>query len=181
MIGDTMSQLAALYQAQTDEAVAQLQDQLNNGVISQEEYYEKSEDLKEKEFYRQQDFQVGQALMNGAAAIMQIWGAYGAAWPVATALSAAMAVITGIQVATIKAQKYHRGAAPGSSSGNTGGSGENWINVAPAYQMNDGTNATTDRLDQISSNQGSQRVYILESDIQSSNRRVQVRESNTRF
>lgn len=179
MIGDTMSQLAALYQAQTDEAIAQLQDQLNNGVISQKEYYEQSEDLKEKEFYRQQNFQVAQALMNGAAAIMQIWGAYGATWPVAAALSAAMATITGLQVATIKAQKYHRGAAPGSS--NNSGNGENWINVAPAYQMNDGTNATTDRLDQISSNQTSQRVYILESDIQSSNRRVQVRESNTRF
>jgi len=180
-VTDVMGSLMSYYQTQTDEAVADLEDKLEQNIIDQETYDKESEKLKEEQFERNKQFQIAQALINGAAGIVQIIG--DASLPSYWAKLAAIAtttLTTGIEIAAIRAQHYHGGKSGGSSSGNSG-NGENWINVAPAYQMNDGTNATTDRLDQISSNQTSQRVYILESDIQASNRRVQVRESNTRF
>lgn len=179
-VTDVMSSLMSYYQTVTDEAVADLEDQLKQNLISQEDYDRESEELKKKQFERNKNFQLAQAYVNGAAGIVQIIGdsSLPSYWAKLAAIAATIAT-TGIEIAAIKAQHYH---PSGGGDGNTNpGSGENWINVAPAYQMNDGTNATTDRLDQISSNQTSQRVYILESDIQSSNRRVQVREQNTRF
>lgn len=180
-VTDVMSSLMSYYQTQTDEAVADLEDQLKQNIINQEEYDKQSEKLKEEQFERNKNFQLAQAYVNGAAGIVQIIGdsSLPSYWAKLAAIAATIAT-TGIEIAAIKAQHYHPSGSGGGGNNNPG-SGENWINVAPAYQMNDGTNATTDRLDQISSNQTSQRVYILESDIQSSNRRVQVRESNTRF
>jgi len=179
-VTDVMGSLMSYYQTQTDEAVADLEDKLKQNIIDQETYDKESEKLKEEQFERNKQFQIAQALINGAAGIVQIIGdaSLPSYWAKLAAI-AATTLTTGIEIATIRAQQYHGGKSGGGS--NNPGNGENWINVAPAYQLNDGTNATTDRLDQISSNQTSQRVYILESDIQSSNRRVQVRESNTRF
>lgn len=181
-VTDVMGSLMSYYATVTDEAVADLEDKLNEGLITQEEYDAQSEKLKEEQFERNKQFQLAQALINGAAGIIQIIGdaSIPSYWAKIAAI-AATTISTGLEIAAIQAQHYHSGKSSGGSGSSGGGSGENWINVAPAYQMNDNTNTNTDQLQQLNNNISNQRVYILESDIQDSNRRVQVREQNTRF
>lgn len=180
-VTSVMGSLMSYYATVTDEAVADLEDKLNEGLISQEEYDAQSEKLKEEQFERNKQFQIAQALINGAAGIVQIIGdaSLPSYWAKLAAI-AATTLTTGIEIAAIQAQHYHGGKASGGSSSGSG-NGENWINVAPAYQMNDGTGQAQMTGAALGEQLNSQRVYILESDIQSSNRRVQVRESNTRF
>lgn len=180
-VTDVMGSLMSYYQTVTDEAVADLEDKLNQNIIKQEEYDEQSEKLKEEQFERNKQFQLAQALINGAAGIVQIIGdaSLPSYWAKIAAI-AATTITTGIEIAAIQAQHYHGGKSSGGSTSSSGG-GENWINVAPAYQMHDDTDQAQMTGAAVGSQLNSQRVYILESDIQSSNRRVQVRESNTRF
>ena len=180
-VTDVMSSLMSYYQTQTDEAVADLEDKLKQNIIDQETYDKESEKLKKEQFERNKNFQIAQALINGAAGIVQIIGdaSLPSYWAKLAAI-AATTLTTGIEIATIRAQQYHPSGSGGGGNNNPG-SGENWINVAPAYQLNDGTGQAEMAGAAVGSQLNSQRVYILESDIQSSNRRVQVRESNTRF
>jgi hypothetical protein len=67
-------------------------------------------DLKIKQFERDQQMQVAQALMAGSMAIMQIWSSSATGNAIADAiikgiLTAAQVAMTGLQLATIKAQK----------------------------------------------------------------------------
>lgn len=81
------------------------------------------------------------------------------------ALSTAILALTAAQVAAIDRTSFEGGGSPGN------------VGVTPVISGIDETLPTQT----VVTNQQDQRVYILESDIQSSNKRVKVREENTTF
>ena len=83
------------------------------------------------------------------------------------ALSAAIIALTKAQVAAIDRTTFEGGGSPGNAS----------VSVTPVVAGID-ENLPTQT---VVTNQQDQRVYILESDIQSSNKRVAIREENTTF
>ena len=82
-------------------------------------------------------------------------------------MSTAILAMTAAQVAAIDRTTFEGGG----SSGNVG------VSVTPVVSGIDESLPTQT----VVTNQQDQRVYILESDIQSSNKRVKVREENTTF
>lgn len=83
------------------------------------------------------------------------------------AMSTAILAMTAAQVAAIDRTSFNGGGSPASAG----------VSVTPVVAGMDETLPTQT----VVTNQQDQRVYILESDIQSSNKRVQVREQNTTF
>lgn len=81
------------------------------------------------------------------------------------AMSTAILAMTAAQVATIDRTSFEGGGSPGN------------VSVTPVVAGIDESLPTQT----VVTNQQDQRVYILESDIQSSNKRVKVREENTTF
>lgn len=81
------------------------------------------------------------------------------------ALSAAIIALTKAQVAAIDRTSFEGGGSPGN------------VSITPVVSGIDESLPTQT----VVTNQQDQRVYILESDIQSSNKRVEVREQNTTF
>lgn len=82
-------------------------------------------------------------------------------------VSSAIAGMTAAQVAAIEKTSFEGGGSPASAG----------VSVTPVVSGIDETLPTQT----VVTNQQDQRVYILESDIQSSNKRVEVREQNTTF
>ena len=82
-------------------------------------------------------------------------------------IAATIAAMTAAQVAAIDRTSFEGGGSPASAG----------ISVTPVVSGIDETLPTQT----VVTNQQDQRVYILESDIQSSNKRVKVREENTTF
>lgn len=83
------------------------------------------------------------------------------------AMSTAILAMTAAQVATIDRTSFEGGGSPASAG----------VSVTPVVSGIDESLPTQT----VVTNQQDQRVYILESDIQSSNKRVKVREENTTF
>ena len=83
------------------------------------------------------------------------------------AMSTAILAMTAAQVAAINKTSFDGGGSPSNAS----------VSVTPVVSGIDETLPTQT----VVTNQQDQRVYILESDIQSSNKRVEVREQNTTF
>ena len=83
------------------------------------------------------------------------------------AMSTAILAMTAAQVAAIDRTSFNGGSSSGNAS----------VSVTPVVSGIDETLPTQT----VVTNQQDQRVYILESDIQSSNKRVKVREENTTF
>lgn len=83
------------------------------------------------------------------------------------AMSTAILAMTAAQVAAIDRTSFEGGGSPASAG----------VSVTPVVAGMDETLPTQT----VVTNQQDQRVYILESDIQSSNKRVKVREENTTF
>ena len=113
------------YEKDNKKKKADLDKQLESGIISQEQYNArtsqldaeldaKREELEKKQAERERRFAIFQVMTNTAAAIMKIWaevpkGDFGAATILLTAMAAAQGAI---QLATIMATQYAKGKYP---------------------------------------------------------------------
>ena len=122
-----------------DEAVKNLDEQLEEGIISQEEYNERKQELEDEydehakqialeQWKRQKALQLGQAVIESALAVLKAWNA--APWPynaVPIALATAMGAM---QIAAIASEPepYAKGGyVPRRTVYQAGESGEEWV------------------------------------------------------
>lgn len=91
-------------------------DSLKKQIAAEKDANNKLQEEKRKIAKQEQNFKVAQALMDTASGIVKIWGTYAANPITAAILTALLSLTTGIQIATIKAQKFAKGGidAPGS-------------------------------------------------------------------
>lgn len=160
-----------------------IDEKVKNGEISEEE--------AKKEFERAKKMQIAETVVNtiagAAGGFLQAVKTYPAPWgPILGAATAATALTAGYaQVQQIKAQEY--------GSSNTSGSGgtpsvstvdfDN-VSVNPLLDENRDIQSMTSlnvNGDSDSVQQTEQKVYILQSDINDSNRQTQVRQNETHF
>ena len=173
---------------EASDAIAKIQDASNKAIDAS------NRDLAEKQFKRQKALNIVNAVINGAQAVLQAIANFGPPpSPLGIAGIVAAGVITAAQIAAISAQKFDGGAtgAPTSvttptipdtttsssspiSSASTGGFTGFNQNVLGSPT---GAGATGTTLNPSSD----QRVYILESDITNTQRRVSTLESNATF
>lgn len=154
-------------------------------------------DLAEKQFKRQKALNITTALINGAQAVLQAIAQFGPPpSPLGIAGIVAAGIITAAQVAAIASQKFDGGStgAPTSVSTPTvsdttgGGSVANsplatassggFTGFNQGLTTTSGAGATTTP---ITGGLMGQRVYVLESDITNTQRRVETLESNATF
>lgn len=105
-------------EAESEKAI--LEGKLEKGVISQKEYEKKLAELDEETaarkeeankeaFEKQKRWNIGQALMNAALAITNVWAQHAGMPIVAGILTAITAATTAAEIAVIASQKYARG------------------------------------------------------------------------
>ena len=143
------------------------------GVVSQitQALADQQDTSTEEGFQKQKKLQRASVILSGiqgsvaavANAIRDLGMPVGAI--VGGAMSSAILALTAAQVAAIDRTSFDGGGSPAS------------VSVTPVVAGMDETLPTQT----VVTNQQDQRVYILESDIQSSNKRVKVREENTTF
>lgn len=148
-------------------------DVYEDNIRRQKEAGKISEEEAEKQFENLKWVRYAETVMNTAAGIMNIWAdpAAGNTY-IKAALSAALGVEGAIQLHNIATAKI------GSTNGTTGGNSIS-ASAAPIISNADYMN----QMDMQNANYGQQdnRVYILESDIDESNKRVETREHDTTF
>lgn len=163
----------------------QIQKDLESGKITEEE--------AKKQFEKTKKVQIAMATINMmqgiATAISTAMQLGPIAGPIIGAINAAAVAVSGaLQIKNIKKQTIE--GAGSESSGDTGISSFGSIGTVTDYGASAGPllneEFDTAQLTQSTSTTGdstaqNQRVYILESDIQESNNRVEIRESNTTF
>lgn len=137
-----------------------------------------NEDQAEKEFKRVKGFQIAQVWVNTLSGAIGSFMQASATYPppagqIIGATLAAAAIASGIA----QTQKIKNTTLNGSTSG--GGISAPSVGVTP-LEVTDDIQASPTALAE-SQTAANQRVYILESDIQDSNRRVEIRESNSTF
>ena len=171
----------------TSDAITGIQEASNKAIDKS------NRELAEKQFKRQKALNIVNAVINGAQAVLQSIATFGPPpSPLGIAGIVAAGIITAAQIAAISSQKFDGGAtgAPtsvstpsipdvstGSTSPVTSGSTGGFTAFNPGVTGTPGgTGATTTPL-----NQEAQRVYILESDITNTQRRVSTLESNASF
>jgi hypothetical protein len=105
-------------EAESEKAI--LEGKLEKGIISQKEYEKKLAELDEETaarkeeankeaFEKQKRWNIGQALMNAALAITNVWAQHAGMPIVAGILTAITAATTAAEIAVIASQKYARG------------------------------------------------------------------------
>ena len=105
---------------EADSEKAILEGKLEKGIISQKEYEKKLAELDEETaarkeeankeaFEKQKRWNIGQALMNAALAITNVWAQHAGFPIVAGILTAITAATTAAEIAVIASQKYARG------------------------------------------------------------------------
>lgn len=105
---------------EADSEKAILEGKLEKGIISQKEYEKKLAELDEETaarkeeankeaFEKQKRWNIGQALMNAALAITNVWAQHAGMPIVAGILTAITAATTAAEIAVIASQKYARG------------------------------------------------------------------------
>lgn len=159
-----------------DAEKANIDAKVNSGKISEEEAEKQFESLKKQQIA----LAIIQTISGAVGAYMADTQTYKPAWvgiamgivDAATVLAAGYA-----QVQQIKSTSY------GSTTANGGQGGFTGVATAPLLNENLDTNSLQSISTQssIQNNQDGQRVYILQSDIQKSNKQVQIRENNTTF
>ena len=122
-----------------DEAIKNLDEQLEAGLVSQEEYTERKQELEDEydehakqialeQWKRQKALQLGQAVIESALAVLKAWNA--APWP-ANAVPIALATAMGaMQIAAIASEPepYARGGyVPRRTVYQAGEAGEEWV------------------------------------------------------
>jgi hypothetical protein len=148
----------------------------------------KQEEIRKKAFERQKKLNIAAAFINGAQAVLQAIAQFGPPPSPAGILGiAAATLITGAQVAKIRSQKYSGGGGSEGASLSSGGSAPIGGSEAVRSGAQTGSGLTQFNQDLVgtpntSSSEsresgGSQRFYVLESDISSVQRRVSVAES----
>ena len=174
--------------AAASKAIADIQDASNKAIDKS------NKELAEKQFKRQKALNIVNAVINGAQAVLQAIANFGPPpSPLGIAGIVAAGVITAAQIAAIASQKFDGGAtgAPTSVSTpsipDTTTSTSSPVTTASAGGFTGfnqgvlgsptGAGATGTELNP----QAPQRVYILESDITDTQRRVSVLENNATF
>lgn len=105
-------------EAESEKAI--LEAKLENNLITQKEYEKKlaeldaetearKEEANKDAFNKKKAWSIGQAIINGALAVTNIWSQWGAQPIVAGILTGIAATANAIEIATIAAQKYARG------------------------------------------------------------------------
>lgn len=173
---------------QTDEAIAKISTDTNNTIDKS------NEELAKKQFKRQKALNITNAIISGAQAVMSAIAQFGPPpSPAGIAGIAAAAIITGAQIAAISKQQFN-----GGSTGVTGitvpstSSSTSTANVAgPALSSTGGFTSFSSSVGQSTpatttpmsggTDVVSQRVFVVESDITSTQRRVRVIEEGSSF
>ena len=174
---------------EASDAIAKIQDASNKAIDAS------NRDLAEKQFKRQKALNIVNAVINGAQAVLQAIANFGPPpSPLGIAGIAAAGIITAAQIAAIASQKFDGGSTGAATSVSTptipdtttsasspiaGAStgGFTGFNQGVLGTPN-GAGATGTTLNP---NPPAQRVYILESDITTTQRRVSTLESNATF
>ena len=172
---------------QTDAAIRKIQDDTNKAVDAS------NRKLAEKQFKRQKQLNIVSAIINGAQAIMQGIAQFGPPpSPMGIAAIALAGIITAAQVAAISAQKFDGGSTGAPTSVSTPEVNTSTPSVASSSMNNLGGGFTsfTSTATGAPTGQGStftpfeggmQKVYVVESDISSTQNRVRVLENNSTF
>ena len=111
---------------QKDLALASLDAQLEQGLISQEQFDKKREDIERKAFQKQKKIDIATTVANGAVAVGKTiaqLGGVGAITPVGIAALALVAAKTAAQVGIIGSQSFAEGGYTGSGFGSPDSSG----------------------------------------------------------
>ena len=174
-------------QKETADAIAKIQENSNKAIDKS------NRELAEKQFKRQKALNIVNAVISGAQAVLSAISQFGPPpSPAGIAGIVAAGIITAAQIAAISKQKFDGGStgvtsvttptipdttsassSPISSASSGGFTG---FNEGLLGSPGEGAGATGTLL-----NNGSQRVYILESDITSTQKRVETLESNASF
>lgn len=182
VIGQAMNAATQTVNAFMAAKQSQIEQDLKNGKITEQQ--------AKKEFEKTKKVQLAMAvigMMGGIAqAISQAMQLGPIAGPIVGAINAALVATTaGIQIAKIKKMTLETADAEGGDGSVDFGSmvtSANYGNVNPlldeGFDLANMNNSITTQGDSATSDQ---RVYIVEDDIQESNKRVEVRESTTTF
>lgn len=183
----TEDQKKAKREAATN-AITKIQDASNKAIDKS------NRELAEKQFKRQKALNIVNAIINGAQAVLQSIATFGPPpSPLGIAGIAAAGIITAAQIAAIASQKFDGGATGAPTSVSTPSVPDTTTpSASPVTQASSGgftgfnqgvlgtptgAGATGTVLNPVSD----QRVYILESDITNTQRRVSTLESNASF
>lgn len=175
--------------AAATDAITKIQENSNKAIDKA------NRELAEKQFKRQKALNIVNAVINGAQAVLQAIATFGPPpSPLGIAGIVAAGIITAAQIAAISSQKFDGGASGGATSVSTpsipdtttsasspvtSASTGGFTGFNQGVTGTPGTGATGTVL-----NPGTtepQRVYVLESDITNSQRRVSTLESNASF
>lgn len=164
--------IADIFGSMADILQEDIQNRLEHGKITQEE--------AEKEFETAKNWQYAETWINTLAGmtaaltspVMQSMGIPG--WIAAAAQAAALLASGIAQTVKIKNTKFGGGSTGGGGSVPSPGVGVTPIKVTDDIQVSPSALAK-------SQSPADQRVYILEGDIQDSNKRVEIREANSSF
>lgn len=171
-IGEIMNNVAEIWQDSIKQRV-------KNGKITEEQ--------GKKEFENTKKMQIAAAVINGLAGVaMAVATAMSLgpiAGPIMAAVNSALVITTtALQIAKIKSTTFDGG---GSLSGDVPTASSPTITATeytPNYSTNvTGESDTVNLANAVSSGQQSQRVYVVESDIQEAGKRVQVVEAESTF
>lgn len=165
-VGDLLGSVADIEKQNLDQKV-------KNGQISEAQ--------AKKEFERIKGLQIAQTWINTLAGSVGAFLQASSAYPppygqIIGGVTAATVLASGIaQTAQIKATQYGSGGSGGGAATSTPSVG-NYITTEPEPYIDTSAVQTAQA---VSAGTTDQRVYIVESDIQDSNRRVEIRESET--
>lgn len=176
-IGNVMGQVAAIWQES-------IKEREKNGKISEKQ--------AKKEFEKTKKLQIAMAIVNGLAGVaMAVATAMSLPWPmnaiVAALNSTLVAVTTAAQVQKIKSTQYESsgGGIEAAADATTAAAAAPTVDAtaySPDYQANvTGQSETENLANAVSEGTSSQRVYVVESDIQEAGKRVEVRENESTF
>jgi hypothetical protein len=173
---------------QADDDIAKIQKDTDAAVEKA------NKELAMKQFKRQKALNIANAVINGAQAVLQAIAQFGPPpSPLGIAGIAAAGIITAAQIAAISSQKFDGGStgitgvttptiadtttpsvATGQQVNNIGGGFTSFTSTATGGGQQTGPTFTPFQSD-------AQKVYVLESDITATQRRVQVLEGNSTF
>ena len=171
-LGNLMGQVADIWQ----DSIKQRQ---KNGKITEEQ--------AKKEFEDSKKLQIATAIINGLAGVaMAVSTAMSLgpiAGPIMAAVNSALVIATtAAQIAKIKSTTFDSGGSSVSTESSVVVPTETASAYVPSYSTNiTGESDTVNLANAVSERQGSQRVYVVESDINEVGRRVQVVESESTF
>lgn len=171
-IGQLMSEISGIWEDSINE-------RLKNGKITEEQ--------AKKEFESNKKMQIASAVINGLAGVamaiataMQLGPIAG---PIMGAINAAVvAASTAAQIVKIKQTTFGGSGSVSSSTPTAASPSSTATAYTPNYSTNvTGQSETTDLANAVKEGQKDQRVFVVESDITETGKRVQVRESEATF